>query len=185
MDLAKAFNSVNHKILLAKLNKYGIRGIALQLFESYLSNRWQYVKLQDIESDFQPIDIGIPQGSILGPLLFLIYINDLPNVSNFFVKLFVDDTFLSISYQNLAELRTIANKELKKNYNWLVANKLTRNIGKSKFMIISRRRDSNQLFSLRINGVALERCSSYKYLGVFIDEALNWKPHINYVGQNV
>ena len=89
LDLAKAFDSVNHKILLAKLNKYGIRGIALQLYESYLSNRWQYVKLQDIESDRQPIYIDIPKDLFYSSsLLFLIYLNDLRNVSNFFVKLF-------------------------------------------------------------------------------------------------
>ena len=86
LDLAKAFDSVNHKILLQKLKKYGIRGIPLKLMESYLSNRWQYVKLNNKSSNLERIEIGIPQGSILGPLLFLLYINDLPNASIFFCQ---------------------------------------------------------------------------------------------------
>ena len=115
LDLAKAFDSVNHKILLQKLEKYGVRGIPLRLIESYLSNRWQYVKINSNSSDLERIDIGIPQGSILGPLLFLIYINDLPNASNFFVKLFADDTFLSLSCQNFKGLQKKTNSEIKKN----------------------------------------------------------------------
>ena len=97
LDLAKAFDSVNHKILLAKLEKYGIRGAAHDLFRSYLTNRWQYVKLNNTKSELMSIDIGIPQGSILGPILFLLYINDLPNASNFFARIFADDTVLSLS----------------------------------------------------------------------------------------
>ena len=140
LDLAKAFDSVNHKILLQKLEKYGVRGYPLKLLESYLSNRKQYVKLNDKFSKLEIIDIGIPQGSILGPLLFLIYINDLPNASNFFVKLFADDTFLSLSCNTFKELKKKTNSEIKKIYAWLVANKLTLNIKKSKFMIISKRK---------------------------------------------
>ena len=186
MDLAKAFDSVNHKILLQKLEKYGIRGSALKFFESYLSNRWQYVKLNGNSSNLAPIDIGIPQGSILGPLLFLLYINDLPNASNFFVKLFADDTFLSLSSQNFNELKKKANFEIKKVHNWLIANKLTLNIKKSKFMIISKRKGVNKnSFKLKINGKAIERCTSYKYLGLFIDDELTWKNHIKHVCQKL
>ena len=154
--------------------------------ESYLSNRWQYVKLNGKSSDSVCIDIGIPQGSILGPLLFLLYINDLPNESNFLVKLFADDTFLSLSSQNLNQLKKKTNYEIKKIFNWLVANRLTLNIKKSQFMIISKRKGIiKNSFRLKINGVSLERCSSYKYLGLFIDEELTWKNHVKHVCQKI
>ena len=94
LDLAKAFDSVDHSILIRKLCKYGVRGIALQLFASYLSNRCQFVKTNGVKSSLQYISYGVPQGSILGPLLFLIFINDLPEATNLYVKLFADDTFL-------------------------------------------------------------------------------------------
>ena len=181
LDLAKAFDSVNHSILLDKLYKYGVRGPALNLFRSYLSNRKQYVKLCDNKSKLNTVDIGIPQGSILGPLLFLIYINDLPNASNFFVKLFADDTFLSLSGPNLKQLNTRTNIELQNIYRWLRANKLTLNIAKSKFMIITNKRDSKRNFKLKINRTPLESCSSYKYLGIYFDKDLDWKTHVNYV----
>ena len=154
--------------------------------ESYLSNRWQYVKLNSNSSDLERIDIGIPQGSILGPLLFLLYINDLPNASNFFVKLFADDTFLSLSSQNFNQLKKKVNNEIKKIFTWLTANKLSLNIKKSKFMIISKRKgiDFNS-FKLKINGVKLDRCSSYKYLGLFIDDGLTWKSHVKHICQKL
>ena len=186
LDLAKAFDSVDHRILLRKLEKYGVRGIPLEFFKSYLSNRWQYVKLNGKCSDLERIDIGIPQGSILGPLLFLLYIKDLPNASNFFVKLFADDTFLSLSSKNLNDLKKKTNSEIKKVYSWLIANKLTLNIKKSKFMIISKRKGVNSnSFKLKINGVSLEKCSSYKYLGLFIDDGLTWKEHVKHVCQKL
>ena len=185
LDLAKAFDSVNHSILLAKLQKYGVREIALKFFESYLSNRWQYVKILNQESDLRLIDIGVPQGSILGPLLFLLYINDLPNATDCFVKLFADDTFLSLSCQKKADLQKKANIEIENIRKWLFANKLTLNVDKSKFMIISRRRDANHSFSLKINGEAVGRCSTYKYLGLIIDDKLDWKSHVNYICKKV
>ena len=122
---------------------------------------------------------------MLGPLLFLLYINDLPNASNFFTKLFADDTVLTLSGNNIKDLNKQVNIEIKKIYDWLVANRLTLNTGKSKFMIITKKRIQNYDFKLKINGTQLERCSSYKYLGLHFDDNLNWKSHINYVVKKV
>ena len=128
LDLAKAFDSVDHTILLQKLHKYGVRGIALKLFESYLSNRSQFVKVNGIKSSIQYILYGVPQGSILGPLLFLIFINDLPNSTNLFVKLFADDTFLCAQNADFKLLESEVNSDLDKVADWLLANKLTLNV---------------------------------------------------------
>ena len=133
LDLAKAFDSVSHDILLRKLEKYGIRGNVLELFKSYLSDRFQFVSLENSSSSLIRILFGVPQGSILGPLLFLIYINDLPLATNFFIKLFADDTFLCAENENIDQLENTVNFELKKVYDWLASNKLTLNVAKSKF----------------------------------------------------
>lgn len=182
LDLAKAFDSVDHEILLKKLEKYGIRGLPLKLLESYLINRKHLTKYDGIESDLKIINIGVPQGSILGPLLFLLFINDLPSITNFNVKLFADDTFLSIHDKDIKLLQKNANIEMKKVSKWFMANKLTLNVSKSKFMIIKRSNTkSNTDFSLKYNGKRMERCTSYKYLGVHLDEKLNFKNHVKYL----
>ena len=182
LDLAKAFDSVNHEILLAKLERYGIRGTPLLLLKSYLSDRQHLTKYRDVESSKKIINIGVPQGSILGPLLFLLFINDLPKTTVFDVRLFADDTFLSLKGNDYKVLIKNANIELKKVSGWLSANRLTLNISKTKYMIIRRPRtkiDGN--YSLRFNGKKLEKCTSYKYLGVHLDENLIWTQHIKYL----
>ena len=118
LDLAKAFDSVSHDILLKKLCYYGIRGNALELLRSYLHSRSQYVKVNDTISTLIDIIYGVPQGSILGPLLFLVFINDLPDATNFYVKLFADDTFLCSQNKSLELLESDVNFELKKVYSW-------------------------------------------------------------------
>ena len=184
LDLAKAFDSVSHHILLRKLEKYGVRGLALSLFESYLSDRYQYVKVNGTKSSLLPILFGVPQGSILGPLLFLIFINDLPDATSLYVKLFADDTFLCAQNSNFALLESEVNSELNKVADWLLSNKLTLNIEESKYMIISRKHHIPSL-SIDIKTTLLEQCDSYKYLGIFIDKDLNWKTHIQYVTKKV
>ena len=136
LDLSKSFDTVDRTILLKKLEHYGIRGIGLRLIENYLSNRKQCVIIDGVLSDILSIDLGVPQGSNLGPLLFLIYVNDLPGVSNLITKLFADDTCLFLSANSVSELQCVANRELGNIEGWMASNKLTINYSKTKFMII-------------------------------------------------
>ena len=136
LDIQKAFDTVDHNILIAKLEHYGIRGIAKNLFESYLQNRQQFVALDD-ESRLYTTNWGVPQGSTLGPLLFLIYINDLINCTSVTPRLFADDTCLCFSSPNPENLQEIINSDLKIVSDWITANKLRINAQKSSALIIS------------------------------------------------
>ena len=185
LDLAKAFDSVDHSILLRKLSRYGIDGAFFNFFKSYLENRSQFVKLDNVKSSILSIKYGVPQGSILGPLLFLIFINDLPNATNFFIKLFADDTFLCAQNADFQSLETEVNIEIQKVFQWLISNKLTLNIAKSKFMIISNSKSKPERFQISLNDSQLEECDKYKYLGVIIDKNLSWKPHVEYISGKI
>ena len=139
LDFRKAYDTVNHTILLKKMHAYGIRGNILDWFKSYLNKREQFTSINNTHSDKKNISCGIPQGSVLGPLLFLIYINDLPNVSKkLYLILFADDTSVFLEGNNLNSLSTIINNELNKLYIWLASNKLTPNIEKSHYVIFHR-----------------------------------------------
>ena len=129
IDLSKAFNTVNHEILLAKLHHYGVRGTSPKWFESYLSDREQFVNYNGYSSSHKKVKCGVPQGSILGPLLFLIYINDLSGVSKALdFILFADDTNIFFSHSHLESLSLIVNSELNRLNDWFRANKLSVNI---------------------------------------------------------
>src|SRR5271165_4315852 len=178
IDLSKAFDTLNHEILIKKLKHYGIRGLVLDLFADYLKNRKQFVSLNGCDSVHLPISIGVPQGSVLGPLLFLIYINDIVNCSNLLAFiLFADDTNLLYSCPDFELLQTTVNNELLFLANWFVTNRLSLNVSKTHYLMFgSKKLPVNCNISLC--GNLLERQEVTKFLGVLIDSKLTWKPHI-------
>ena len=184
LDLKKAFDSVSHQILLKKLEYYGIRGVALDLLTSYLSNRRQLTQIDDSMSILDIIEWGVPQGSVLGPLLFLIFINDIPLASSLGTWLFADDTVLVESANNLEVLQSKMNEQVEKVQAWLLANKLSVHyVDKSEYMLINSNNNSRIEgdFELRMSNHILARTKTYRYLGLIVDEKLSWADHINEV----
>ena len=180
VDLAKAFDTVNHDILIKKLEHYGIKNSYSDWFKSYLSNRKQYVTIADSKSTMQTVTCGVPQGSVLGPLLFLIYINDMNTVvKNSIVHHFADDTNLLSSDKNLKKLKNKINKELVLLFDWLCANRLSLNAGKTEFIIFRPTKRVDQRIKLKINQITIKESNKIKYLGVLLDRNLSWNFHIS------
>jgi hypothetical protein len=152
LDFSKAFDTVNHKILIRKLHKYGIRGIANNLINSYLSNRKQFVSFNNVLSEAQVITYGVPQGSILGPLLFVLYINDIYLVSNSIMPiLFADDSSLFVQGKDINTMTNVLNHELDHIYNWVNTNKLSLNVEKTyRILFKAKRRHAPGDFQVKI-----------------------------------
>ena len=189
LDLKKAFDTVNHDLLIQKLNSYGIKGIALNWFKSYLTGRSQAVNINSTLSNFKNIDIGVPQGSILGPLLFIIFVNSLPEAVNTSCKcvMYADDTTLLVSSSDPITLEHNMRSNLNKIAKWFQSNKLTLNIKKTKMMLFGTRQALNnfQNVSLMYGSDNIDRVDKYKYLGITFDAHLSWNEHVNYLASNV
>ena len=181
LDFSKAFDTFDHNILLQKMNKYWICGVELQWFEDYLSNRMQCVTHNNHKSLHEKVNCGVPQGSILGPILFLLYINDLTNVSEFcFSVLFADDTNMFITGKDMDVLCQQLNKDLRNVQEWLQCNELSLNVLKPHYMVFTPRNKLINDIDVKIHNVQIQRVYATKFLGVQIDAELTWKTHIEY-----
>lgn len=186
LDLRKAFDTVNHELLLKKLVSYGFRGTAFSFFSSYLHNRKQFTHAMDFSSSIEEIHFGVPQGSILGPLLFLLYINDLncPISEDITLKLFADDTVILISHSNLEMLNSVSNETINAVMNWLKMNKLSLNTEKTFGMYFSakkKKKTSNWIPKIFLDNSQLKFVDHIKYLGLQIDSKLTFKEHVYYL----
>ena len=178
LDLSKAFDTLDHEILLNKLEHYGIRGVALDWVKSYLSERLQFVQFNKTSSSKCQIHCGVPQGSILGPLFFILYINDLPFALSLTESLlFADDTSILYSHCDQDHLISVLNEELIKIDSWMRSNKLSVNIKKTNYVVFK----SAQKKVLSDLPLSFNKKNSVKFLGVYIDNSLTWKSHINHV----
>ena len=189
LDLKKAFDKVNHAILLKKLNALGVDSNSLLWFKSYLRNRTQRTAVAELISYQRRVTTGVPQGSYLGPLLFLAYINDMPAdcLQHTQASLFADDTVLYCTAPSSGELEEKLNDDLSRIRLWLNRHKLTLNVSKSKFTLIggSRRLKSFGSITLKIEEEEIEQVTSYKYLGVKINETLTWSDHVESIRKRV
>ena len=182
LDLSKAFDTINYEILICKLQFYGFDASSLNLIKNYLDNRKHYMQIEESKSDVLPIFLGLPQGSILGPLLFLIYLNNFNIASNYFeFILYADDSTLIAplkSHKNV-NVSHMINNELIKIQTWLSVNKLSLNLSKTKFMLFhtNKRKLVNKIPDVMLNNINVERVSKFNFLGINLDENMKWTAH--------
>ena len=189
IDLSKAFDTLDHEILIHKLQFYGLKDKSLQLLKDYLTNRQQYVEFNETMSDYCNIETGVPQGSILGPLLFIIYLNDLEKASTkFHPVIYADDTALSTTLNafNSKNSKNInINQEIDKVNIWFKLNKLSINPTKTKAMLFYTPQRNVVPVDLFINDSPIEYVNHFNYLGIVLDSHLSWKFHIENVSNKI
>ena len=176
---------MDHSILLTKLSYYGFRGKIIEVLKSYLSNRRQIVNVNNNISDELPVTVGVPQGSVLGPLLFLIYINDLPLISersDFLI--YADDTTITLSEDNVYQLCESLSSDLSIINEWMKANLLTINLSKTFYTVISLSNIPGNI-QITLNGTELNYSQEFKFLGVIIDNKLTFKSHIKEISRKI
>lgn len=182
-DLSKAFDCVDHNILLCKLKHYGLSDIALRLINSYISDRYHTTLVNGVYSDKLRLKCGVPQGSILGPFLFNIYVNDMPSClkEKGTVVMYADDTAVVFSQKNMDQLATLVNESVGVLSDWFNANKLLFNVGKTKAVLFSLSSQNSNCGSLNIkyNDKDVHLVNNIKFLGIHIDSKLKWDGHIN------
>ena len=187
LDLTKAFDLVDHKILEYKLNRYGVRGSVLSLIKSYLMNRQQYTKINGVKSSISGNICGVPQGSVLGPLFFLVYLNDIQYCTNAKLRLYADDTNVFVTDKSPQVVKFKAEKCMQDIAEWLGANKLVLSQGKTKysvFMPISKKIPTC-LNSIKIDNTIVHRSTSCKYLGIHLDDKVRFDEHIRQLSKSL
>ena len=185
-DFRRAFEIIDRDVLLKKLEKIGLRGTVLQWFRSYLSNRKQAVKFGNNISSSQEVQYGVPQGSVLGPILFLLYINDIAKVvQDCQIQMFADDTLLYCVGDDINVINGILNNELENIYEWLGRNSLNSNLEKTKCMVRKNKYCDSKSLNIVINNNVVENVAEFEYLGVIIDTNLSFSRHCEYVAKKV
>ena len=185
MDLSKAFDVINHKILETKLYHYGFRGKFLEFLLSFIKDRKYFVHINGQNSETKTVNIGVPQGSTLGPLLFLLYINDMALCSILlFLSQFADDSTITYSHESLHDALKIIEKEFNHILDWLAANKLIINLNKTHLMLFTNK-IPDAAISITANGQSITEITETKFLGVILDNKLTWEAHIKYISQKI
>ena len=184
LDLSKAFDTLDHEILIFKLNYYCIKGLSNKLLRNYLTDRKQFVSFENFNSDLLSIETGVPQGSILGPLLFLMYINDMHLASNLFNFIFFVDDTTSISKNNPKDTHII-NNELCKISLWLKLNKLSLNIGKTRAMVFHQPQRNVSIPNLILDNTSVQIVDTFNFLGINLNKNMRWDSHINNISNKI
>ena len=194
LDIKKAFDTVDHQILIQKLDHYGLQGNELDFIESYLENRQQCCQIEGYTSSMRGSCCGVPQGSILGPLLFILYMNDLPSaVPDVDITMYADDTTIDTAFRTVGEIKQPLLLAFFKLCQWLDKNKLSLNLVKTVFMILGtnyRLRDldsdpASTPYILSVGNIEIKRVKSTKYLGLIVGDTLSWSDHINHISMKI